>query len=180
MSVPPQVELAFAQRTALESSCNWIFEVDYSINSRHQRFFVYGLAEKKLFSYKCAHGIGGANGTPNNGVCREVSNIDGSHCSSLGVIRTGPPYRSDLVGRALRLDGLSPTNSAIRHRGVVLHGGTYVLDNEAGTDKSICGRSWGCIVVADRYINFKEGGELIQWLRDGSIGVTHYGGKFEI
>ena len=169
-----------AERERRGSKCNWIFEVDYSINSRYPRFFVYSIRDDKLYQYKCAHGIGGANRKPHDGRTREVSNVPGSHCSSLGVIRTGEHYDSDVVGEAVRLYGLSPTNSKIRVRGVVLHGGNYVADNASNTNTSVPGRSQGCIVVDDRYIDRETGGELIEWLKDGSIGVAHYAGKFEI
>jgi len=180
IKVPKEVAMAFAKRQELESTCNWIFEVDYSINSRKPRLFVYGIKEKKLYKYKTAHGVGGDNRTPNNGVCREVSNASGSLMSSLGYIKTGPKYQSDSVGTAVRLNGLSPTNSKNLARGVVLHGASYVYDNEGNTDTSVCGRSYGCVVTDDKYINKTGGGELIEWLRDGSIGVTHYAGKFVI
>ena len=179
-SAPKEVALALAERERLGSTCNWIFEVDYSINSRYPRFFVYSIRDKKLYKYKCAHGKGGANRTPHDGKTREVSNVPESHCSSLGVIRTGEHYDSDVVGEAVKLDGLSDTNSNIRKRGIVLHGGNYVFDNASNTDTSISGRSSGCIVVDDRYIDRETGGELVQWLKDGSIGVTHYAGKFQI
>jgi len=180
IKVPNEVALAFVKRQEMASKCNWIFEFDYSINSRKPRLFVYGIKEKKLYSYKAAHGVGGSNRTPNNGVCREVSNVSGSLMSSLGYIKTGPKYQSDTVGTAVRLNGLSPTNSKILARGVVLHGSSYVYDNEGNTDTSVCGRSYGCIATDDKYISKTGGGELIEWLRDGSIGVTHYAGKFVI
>jgi len=178
--VPKEVALASAERERLGSTCNWIFEVDYSINSRYPRFFVYDIKKKKLYKYKCAHGKGGANRTPHDGKTREVSNVPESQCSSLGVIRTGEHYVSDVVGEAVKLDGLSSTNSNIRKRGIVLHGGNYVSDNASNTDTSISGRSSGCIVVDDAYIDREKGGELIEWLKNGSIGVAHYGGKFQL
>lgn len=179
-TAPKEILMALSARERLGSKCNWIFEVDYAINSRFPRLFVYSISENKLYRYKCAHGIGGKNRTPHDGRTREVSNVPKSKCSSLGVIRTGERYDSDVVGEALRLHGLSPTNSNILARGVVLHGGSYVNDNNSGTDKSISGRSHGCLVVDDQYIDRETGGELLEWLRDGSIGVVHYGGKFAI
>lgn len=177
---PSEVARAMAERDRLGSGCNWIFEVDYSINSKYPRFFVYSIRDNKLYKYKCAHGIGGENRTPHDGKTREVSNVSGSHCSSLGVIKTGEHYDSEQVGEAVRLNGLSSTNSRILARGVVLHGGQYVSDNASNTDTSISGRSEGCIVVDDRYIDHETGGELIEWLKDGSIGVAHYAGRFTI
>ncbi len=179
-SAPDEVAMAFAEREKLGSDCNWIFEVDYSINSRKPRLFVYSIKDATLYKYKCAHGVGGENFSPHDGVCREVSNVPNSKCSSLGVIRTAENYDSDVVGEAVRLHGLSPTNSKILDRGVVLHGGAYVSDNASNSDDSISGRSHGCIVVDDRYIDPQTGGELIEWLKGGSIGVAHYGGKFAI
>lgn len=178
--VPIEVSMAYQARQNLGSTCNWIFEVDYSINSRKKRLFVYSISDKKLLKYKCAHGRGGENASPHDGKIREVSNVKGSLCSSLGVIRTGEPYTSDVVGRALRLHGLSETNSNILGRGVVLHGGLYVNDKKSGTDNSICGRSEGCIVVDDDYIDYEDGGDLIEWLKSGSIGVVHHDGEFAI
>lgn len=179
-TAPKEILMALSARERLGSKCNWIFEADFAINSKFPRLFVYSISENKLYRYKCAHGIGGKNRVPHDGKTREVSNVPKSKCSSLGVIRTGERYDSDVVGEALRLHGLSPTNSNILARGVVLHGGSYVHDNEKGTDKSISGRSHGCLVVDDQYIDRETGGELLEWLRDGSIGVAHYGGKFTI
>jgi hypothetical protein len=179
-TIPSQITRAMAERGRLGSRCNWIFEVDYSINSKFPRFFVYSIRDNKLYKYKCAHGGGGRNGSPHDGVTREVSNVPGSHCSSLGAIITGEHYDSEKVGEAVRLNGLSPTNTNLRARGIVLHGGHYVSDNEGNTDTSICGRSEGCIVVDDRYIDHETGGELIEWLKNGSIGVTHFNGRLRI
>jgi hypothetical protein len=179
-TVPNEVARALAERDRLGSTCNWVFEVDYSINSRYPRFFVYSIGDNKLYKYKCAHGKGGRNARPHDGKTREVSNVPKSHCSSVGVIKTGEHYDSEKVGEAVKLNGLSPTNSNLFNRGIVLHGSDYVSDNEGNTDTSICGRSEGCIVVADRYIDHETGGELIEWLKDGSIGVAHYAGEFTI
>ena len=178
--IPAEVALAYAARTKHHSSCNWIFEVDYSINSKYPRLFVYSIKDGVLYKYKCAHGGGGANHSPHDGKTRVVSNVAGSHCSCLGEIRTGAKNNGDLVGRSVLLHGLSATNSRMLAREIVLHGGEYVHDNDAGTDTSVSGRSQGCIVVDNDYINFSTGGELIDWLYGGSIGVAHYDGRFSI
>ena len=72
------------------------------------------------------------------------------------MIRTGQHYDSEQVGEALRLNGLSLTNSNILDRGIVLHGGAYVFDDESNSDTSVSGRSWGCIVVDDRYMTMRQ------------------------
>lgn len=177
---PEQVARAVALRAELNSKCNWIFEVDYSINSRKPRLFIYNVTTGAFFTYKCAHGQGGKNKTPHDGKCREVSNVPNTLCSSLGNLRTGEHYTSDVVGQAVRLHGLSKTNSNNFDRGIVIHGAPYVTDNASNTDDEVSGRSSGCIVVDDQYINRTNGGELIEWLKDGSVGVAHYAGRFTI
>ena len=179
-STPNEVALAFAERAKQGSNCTWIFEVDYSINSKKPRFFVFNVKTGNLYKYKAAHGRGGKNEAPHDGQCRQVSNVNGSGCSSVGAIRTLALYTSTKVGRALRLDGLSSTNSNIEGRGVVLHGSDYVHDNDASTDSQLSGRSLGCIVTDEKYIHHADGGELLDVLANGSIGVTHFAGKFKI
>jgi hypothetical protein len=176
MPIPKEVARAYAERAKLQSKCNWIFEVNYAINSKHPRLFVYSIKDEKLYRYKCAHGGGGMNKSPHDGMCREVSNVPESKCSSLGVMKTGHHYVSAQIGDAIRLHGLSPTNSNILKRLVVFHGGAYV----EGNNGKICGRSLGCIVVDDDYMNPAKSGDLIKWLKGGSIGVAHYNGKFSI
>jgi hypothetical protein len=178
--IPDEVALAFAEREKQGSNCTWIFEVDYSINSKKPRFFVFNVKTGNLYKYKTAHGRGGNNESPHDGKCRQVSNVKESGCSSVGAIRTLEIYSSSKVGEALRLEGLSSTNSNIRERGVVLHGAQYVHDNDASTDASISGRSLGCIATDEKYIHPTAGGELLDVLADGSIGVTHFAGKFKI
>ena len=55
-SVPEQVSRAYAKRNELGSQCKWIFEVDYSINSKKSRFFVYDVDTGAFYMYECAHG----------------------------------------------------------------------------------------------------------------------------
>ena len=179
-AIPAEVALAYAERTRQGSNCTWIFEVDYSINSKKPRFFLFNVTTGNLYKYKTAHGRGGKNESPHDGECRQVSNVDGSACSSVGAILTLAPYTSNKVGKALRLKGLSSTNSNIEARGVVLHGTEYVHDNDASTDGSLSGRSLGCIATDEKYIHYSVGGQLIDVLANGSIGYAHYAGKLKI
>ncbi len=179
-TTPQEIALAYAEWQNRGKPCTWIFEVDYSINSTHPRFFVFNTKTLELYKYKTAHGIGGKNANPHDGMCRQVSNAKGSGCSSVGIIVTAELYDSGKVGRALRLDGVSNTNDRIRARGVVLHGGQYISDNDTSTDTSLSGRSLGCIVTDELYIHPIAGGQLLDVLANGSIGVTHYGGNFKI
>jgi len=172
--IPKEVALAHAAHLARKSQHDWCWEVNYAINSRHPRFFVYNTKTGEFYKYKTAHGIGGSNRTPKDGKCREFSNVAGSFMSSLGVVRSGNKIRSDATGISVRLQGLSITNSRMGPRGCHLHGGSYVVES----DNSVCGYSQGCVVTDDKYISRKDGGELIEWLKDGSIGVIHHNGNF--
>lgn len=59
-----------------------------------------------------------------------------------------------------RLDGLSPTNSNVRARAVVIHGADYVEDADVKP-----GRSWGCPAVSTeshvRVVNALKGGSIM-------------------
>ena len=61
--------------------------------------------------------------------------------SSLGLYRTAETFNSQ-HGYSLRLDGLSPTNSKVRARGIIMHPASYVSDR-----KEYAGRSWGCFAL---------------------------------
>ena len=49
-----------------------------------------------------------------------------------------------------------------------------------GTNREISEQSEGCLVVSTLFIDLVKGGELIDRLKNGSIGVTHYSGQFKI
>ncbi len=179
-TVPRQIAIAYEWRTILKSSCNWIFEINFAINSKNPRLFVYSIKDASLYSFKCGHGRGGKNESPHNGETREVSNREGSHCSSLGVMLTREEFTGDRVGRGILLKGLSPTNSRMMQREIVMHSRDDVHDSDDNSDTRIAGRSHGCLVVDDLYINKKRGGKLIDWLKNGSIGVAHHNGSYTI
>ena len=65
-----------------------------------------------------AHGIGSDRN--DDGYADNFSNINMSLMSSLGAVRGAEVYQGR-TGRALRLDGLDPSNSLIRQRYIVVH-----------------------------------------------------------
>lgn len=168
-------EVALAYKMAKESGkfnydFRYIAEIDYSINSRRHRLFIYDLKSKKLETHKVAHGSGGKNSIKHDGVCREVSNVNGSHMSCLGLFKCAETYNGN-NGLSLRIDGLSSTNSNARKRAIVIHGSDYVKDN----NNSISGRSWGCPAI-----DFSCYKDIIGKLKGGSPLLSHYNGKFTI
>ncbi len=168
-TVPAQVAKVFAEMKAVGkfNDARYIAEIDYSINSAKHRLFIYDRKEKKLETHKVAHGSGGANKTPHNGECRQVSNVPQSNMSCLGLFRCAEVYDGP-HGDAIRLDGLSTTNSMARMRGIVLHRSDYVFDNT--TD--ISGRSLGCPAV-DR----TPADSIIDKLCNGSPLFSHHNGR---
>ena len=170
VDVPKEVARVYKAMKENSNFANprYIAEIDYSLNSKKHRLFIYDTKLKKLETHKVAHGAGGKNASPHDGFCRQVSNVDGSHMSCLGLFRCSETYNGN-NGYSMRLDGLNSTNNNARKRAVVVHGSDYVKDNNS----VICGRSWGCPAVD--YAHYKD---IINKLKDGSPLLSHYAGKF--
>jgi len=170
--VPKEVSRVYAAmlESGKFSNARYIAEIDYSFNSKKHRLFIYDTKLKKLESHKVAHGAGGKNASPHDGYCREVSNVNGSHMSCLGLFKCAETYNGN-NGYSMRLDGLYASISNARARAVVVHGSDYVKDNNS----VICGRSWGCPAID--YAHYKA---IIDKLKNGSPLLSHYNGKFSI
>lgn len=170
--VPNEVALCYkAMRANINfSDPRYIAEIDYSINTKQHRLFIYDRKLKRLYTHKCSHGSGGKNASPHDGFTREVSNIPESHMSCLGLFKTGNTYYGS-NGYSLRLHGLSDTNDNAYSRAIVMHKSGYVRDS----DNSICGRSWGCPSVDPKYYK-----QIIDMLKDGSPLYSHFNGKLKI
>jgi hypothetical protein len=123
----------------------YLYFVDYGLDNRTPRGYVFDMAQMKLVDgpFIVAHGRGSLN--TKNGVPMRFSNRPGSATTSLGLYVAqetyafsgksgGRRYRS--IG--LRLSGVSDRfNSTARERGIVVHGAPYVTPSGAG-------RSEGC------------------------------------
>ena len=164
----------------------YFFYVDYGLDNRTPRGYVFDMSAVELVEgpFTVAHGRGSS--TARNGVPTRFSNRSGSHMSSLGLYVAQETYgfRGKSGGRAyrsvgLRLKGVSGAfNSAARRRGIVSHGAPYVTARDAG-------RSQGCPAMeqarADRLLPKLANGGLVflfsprdaRWLReDPWIGVA--------
>jgi hypothetical protein len=141
--------------------------VDFSAHSTTPRFHVIDRASGQVLqSFRVAHGHG-SKGKRDDGYAQVFSNVPGSNASSLGLYRTAEVYRSDVYpGLAMRLDGLSPTNSNARLRSIVIHEARYMEPQSWQRKKTgRPGLSDGCFVFSkedrDAVLSSLQGGALI-------------------
>ena len=136
---------------------NYLTVVDFSKHSGKERLFVVNMETGAVQPHVVAHGSGSDPG--NTGYATRFSNVNNSNESSLGYYVTGETYNGK-HGNSLRLDGVSPTNSNVRSRAIVVHGADYVSEGRAKQ-----GRSWGCFALPepdkDAVIAKLKGGSVI-------------------
>lgn len=135
--------------------------VDFEKPSTAARLYIVDIRTGAVSAYLTAHGKGS---DPNHSsYARSFSNDHGTLASSLGLYRAGKRYFGKW-GLALKLQGLSASNSNAEARAIVLHSADYLrADYRARYGKP--GRSFGCFVVEPRLIEEVvtklEGGALI-------------------
>ena len=119
---------------------------DYSLPSNERRQWIVDLRTSEvLWNLYVAHGEKTSKGTDPN-ISAAFSNINGSHQSSLGMMRSAETYTGD-YGYSYRLDGLEAGyNDLVRPRDIVVHpwfGSTpaYVAKNH------IAAPTWGCPAI---------------------------------
>ncbi len=110
-----------------------------------------------------AHGAG--SDPDDDGIAQSFGNAQDSFMSSLGAARGAEIY-TGINGRSLRLDGLDPSNSAMRARDIVVH--SYQPETRRYFNASLRavrsgrpGRSEGCFVVEPH---------MRDWLFDQLVG----------
>lgn len=149
--------LYFENNRARISNKNFISVIDYTQNSRENRFYIINMNTGAVWNIHVAHGKG--SDPDFDGHATSFSNQSGSLKSSLGFYLTAETYYGE-HGLSLRMDGLSPSNSNARQRAIVIHGASYVQNVDR-----VQGRSWGCPAIAlnlrDRVIGLLKGGSLI-------------------
>jgi hypothetical protein len=121
-----------------------------------------------------AHGVG--SDSDDDGIAERFSNVYNSLASSLGAARGGELY-TGINGLSLRLDGLDPSNSAMRVRDIVAH--SYQPERRRYFNASLIavrggkpGLSEGCFVVAPHLRDW-----LFGILRDGGFLFAGLGGE---
>jgi hypothetical protein len=117
---------------------------DFGLPSSRPRFHLIDLASGRVTEFLVAHGKGSDPG--HTGWLTAFSNTPGSDATSRGAFLTGEYYEGE-HGRSMRLDGLDPTNSNARERGIVVHSAWYVGPRVVQSHGMV-GRSEGCFAVS--------------------------------
>ncbi|MDW6024848.1 murein L,D-transpeptidase catalytic domain family protein [Mesorhizobium sp. BAC0120] len=138
--------------------------LDFSLNSREKRLFVFDTLERGVDRYYCAHGRG-SEGSANDGLATVFSNRSGSNASSLGIYLCSETYYGE-NGYSLRLDGVEDSNSNARSRAIVVHGAKYVSERWI-RDHGYLGRSHGCPAVEHQYV-----AQIVNALASGSLLIA--------
>lgn len=131
-------------------STELVILVDMSIHSGKNRLFVYNLKNKSIvLSGLCSHGCCEKEwGSDQTKVNPKFSNIENSHCSSLGKYKIGKRgYSNWGIHVNYKLHGLEDTNKNAYKRFIVLHSWERISDKEVypyGTPEG-----WGCPAVSN-------------------------------
>jgi len=152
---------------------DYYFLIDLSVHSGKDRFYVYDFKQKKIVNKNLVtHGSCDAfqdNDTKYEKV--KFSNLDDSHCSSLGKYKVGKrDYSSWGIKVKYWLEGLDETNSNAQNRVVVLHSWNAVADKEIFPRYSPL--SWGCPAVSDNFMQTLDaklqatGKPVLLWIVD--------------
>jgi hypothetical protein len=124
--------------------------IDMSIHSGLNRFFVYDF-NKNTSSMSMLVGHGCGNYPWSSDWTRDkpkFSNVDGSHCSSLGKYKIGQRAWSDWgINVKYVLHGLDKTNSNAQSRYIVFHSWEKVSEKEIYPDGTAEG--WGCPTISN-------------------------------
>jgi hypothetical protein len=123
--------------------------VDFSRPSSEERFHLVDMASGWVTSYQVAHGRG--SDPQHSGLLHRFSNEPGSEASSAGAYVLRESYYGK-NGRSLRLEGVDPSNSNARMRGIVIHAAPYA-EPESVVRMGKLGRSEGCFAVAQSTFN---------------------------
>ncbi len=124
--------------------------IDMNIHSGLNRFFVYDFKKNTTsMSMLVGHGCGNypwsSDWTKNNPA---FSNVDGSHCSSLGKYKIGKRAYSDWgINIKYVLHGLEKTNSNAEKRYIVFHSWEKVPEKEIYPKGTAEG--WGCPTISN-------------------------------
>ncbi|UOF01310.1 murein L,D-transpeptidase catalytic domain family protein [Bdellovibrio reynosensis] len=141
---------------------DYVSVINFAESSKNKRFFIINMKTGSVWAIRTSHGKG--SDSDHDGYAEKFSNVSGSNASSLGFYKAAESYYGS-NGLSLRMDGLSSTNSRARSRAIVIHGASYVREENV-----IQGRSWGCPAVSnsnrDAVVKFLKGGSLVYAVLD--------------
>lgn len=137
---------------------NYLTLIDYSQHASVRRFYLIDLRTGKYSKYNVSNGRG--SDRDYDGFAESFSNENESFQTSLGFYLTLDAYFSvKFKSQALRLNGLSKTNSNAYDRAIVIHGADYMQP-----EKGLFGRSLGCPAL-----DIEVASEVISKMKDGSL-----------
>lgn len=153
-----------------------IVVVDFAKRSHEPRLYRIDLRTGQGIDdpIRVAHGIGS---DPNDdGIIDAFGNVQDSLMSSLGAARGGEIY-TGINGYSLRLDGLEPSNDAMRARDIVVHSYSPSLMRYFNGELLMArggrpGTSEGCFVVEPAKRDW-----IMQTLVDGGFLYSGYSGE---
>ena len=123
------------------------------VHSGKARFYIWDFKQDKaidsgLVSHGCGSAPWGVATTKEKAV---FSNVDGSHCSSLGKYKIGERGHSDWgIHVKYLLHGLENSNNNALKRFIVLHSWSQVTNYPLYPDGTV--ESWGCPAVSDAFM----------------------------
>lgn len=158
----PKGAKAFMAKDTVVVQNKYAAIIDYTLPSNQKRLFLLDLTHRKAETFYVSHGR-------NTGmlVATRFSNVNMSKMSSLGLVLTGDTYRGG-HGLSLNLYGISPSNSQLALRDVVLHGADYVSEDFISKNGRL-GVSWGCPAVEPADLN-----HILTALGQGSVILMHH------
>ena len=124
--------------------------IDLGTHSGRKRFFIYDFAKKEithhfLVSHGCCNSMWGQDFTKDKA---SFSNVNNSHCSSIGKFKIGERGFSNWgINVKYLMHGLESTNSNALKRIIVFHSWEKVPDQEvfpSGTPEG-----WGCPAISN-------------------------------
>lgn len=141
--------LEYCKKNGLNTE--FCFLVDMSIHSGKNRFFIYSFKNQSIINQGlCSHGCcdnpWGVDATKTNPT---FSNVENSHCSSIGKYKIGKRgYSNWGIHVNYKLHGLEKTNSNAYSRFIVLHSWKMIPENELYPKGAPEG--WGCPAVSNK------------------------------
>lgn len=140
--------LLYCKKKKFDEKCCIL--IDMSVHSGLNRLFIYDfnkneVSRSMLVSHGCGNYPWSFDFSKDN---PDFSNIDGSHCSSLGKYKIGKRAWSNWgINVKYVLHGLEKTNSNAQSRFIVFHSWEKVSDSEVYPDGTPEG--WGCPTISN-------------------------------
>lgn len=136
---------------------DYFFLIDLNVHSGLKRFCVWDFKRDTIIkSLMVSHGCSKYRWSGTNTKERaEISNVDGTHCSSIGKYKIGERGFSNWgINVKYLLHGLESTNDNALARQIVLHGWDGVTDEEVFPNGTPEG--WGCPAVSNKGMTYLD------------------------